>query len=417
MTIGQRFVAALVAFGAALVPCPGHATTGAGPLSASELKQIDSIVGSRKQIVFGEDAHRLPSINRLVAQLFRQLVETQNVRVLVFESAWGVEDALADFMSSERTALSGREPFFLNAFASPETAGLLVWIRDWNRAHPQDKVRISGFQPEQPVTDFSALQAGLKANGSQLEAIGTACGFADQYKTDIDYIVAISSGGADAPLQTGAARLACAAAIDELREAMPLQKGAARELALHAYSLSYYVQSVAAAFDEKPDLTLSERSAAMGRDYDAVDAARLHVFDELLKTRYGGMKTFFWMHNWHAARHASEIETVSTLGFGIPKGTISFGERLHQRDGRTVAYLGTVVPCPATGGCTEPAGGVETVLKTRFGDAPAIIRLAKTHDPAFSKPSNLMSNSNKMELRDVVLARQFDGLIYLPAEK
>ena len=132
----RNIFAAIAAAGSApcdgkLRPSPTHR------LSPDDLKQVDAIVGSRKMILFGEDAHRLPSIQRAVAQTFRHLVETKHVRLLVFESAWGVEDVLSDFMASDRTTFSGREPFFLNAFASPETAGLLVWIRDWNRAHPE----------------------------------------------------------------------------------------------------------------------------------------------------------------------------------------------------------------------------------------------------------------------------------------
>ena len=211
--------------------------------------------------------------------------------------------------------------------------------------------------------------------------------------------------------------MTCAAAIDTFGKALPLPKTTStREVALHLYSLRYYVGSVAAEFDEKPSPTLIERSAALGRAYDAVDTARLHIFDELTKTRYAGLKAFFWMHNWHAARHASEIDTLNTLGFGIPTGTISFGERLGRREGGGVAVLGSVVPCPATGGCTEPTGGVEATLKARYGDKPTVVSLAGSHDTAMTTPTTLLSNSNKMALRNVVLTRQFDGA-YLSADR
>ena len=404
-------LAALLLFTVAAAPAPD-------PLSARDLRQVDRIVGATPLIILGEDSHRLPSIHRLAGQMFRHLVEKRAVRLLVFESAWGVEDALTGFMASDRTTLTGAEPFFLNAFASPETAALLVWIRQWNRAHPHDPVRIAGFQPEQPVTDYRALLAGAPSQAGAVGSAGSACGFSKGFASDLDYIVALSKDAADAPLHSPQARAACQAALATLHAALPPSgTGAERETALHLFSLRYYIGSVAASADGPANPTLPERSAALGRDYNAVDAARLHVLDELAVTRYAGLKALFWMHDWHAARHASEIATLNTLGFGIPRGTTSFGERLAAREGRRAVVLGTAVPCPAAGGCTDPADGIEVALATRYGAAPAVIALARSGERLFTTPATLLSNSNRMTLGNMVPARQFDALIYLPVEK
>ena len=130
------------------------------PAASQPLDRFGAIVGDASTVVYGEDSHGMQSIHEFVPQAFEYLVEKKGFRVFVFEVQWGVTEGLADFMASDRTELGSEESYWLNgAFASKPIAGMLVWIRDWNRRHPNDQIQIVGYQPEQPVTDFKAVFA------------------------------------------------------------------------------------------------------------------------------------------------------------------------------------------------------------------------------------------------------------------
>lgn len=369
--------------------------------------------------------------------MFRFLAEEKGYRVILLEVAWGIDEGFADFMKSDRKELQPDEQFFLNAFNSKETVQLVYWIRDFNRQHPNDPIRLAGFQPEQPVTDFNALwrftSRSAKFAGADLKGKTAACmASTGEYKTNIEFISFTSKRRRSGQLTyTTAERTACNLGLDDVASFIEQNKkeliaksshNDCREAQAHLLSLKTYLNTISRVADagyEKKPLTPEEQKELGHEGYEEDDKARAEIFQTLYDTRYKGKRIMLWMHNWHAMKHADEVDVV---GEGpIPRGTVSVGERLAQIYGKKLVTIGSLVPCKQP--CKEPPR--EDSLETRFaaalGAGSAIINLK---NPALQyrqlpldMPRSLQAYVNKMYLLGVILDRQFDGIYYLSESK
>ncbi len=159
-----------------------------------DLSPLDRIVGDHPIVVFGEDSHGMAAEHSFVRQAFERLAERKHFRVFVFEAQWGLGDVFKDFMASDRTSFTPVEQFFLDgAFVSDDTLKMMIWIRDFNRKHPSDPILVSGFQPEQPVTDlhaaFAFFRRAVPKDADVLVASLASCRAGDtQYTADLDFL-------------------------------------------------------------------------------------------------------------------------------------------------------------------------------------------------------------------------------------
>jgi erythromycin esterase-like protein len=400
-----------------------------------DLAVVDRIVGAHQVLVFGEDSHEMAAEHDAVRQIFEHLATTKGFRLLVFESQWGVEDKLRDFMASDRTTLTDEERFFLDgAFASKSTAELLVWIRNFNRTHPKDQIRIAGFQPEQPVTDFQAVWAFLaKASPERLErlqGLAAPCRAGDpKLKVDFDFMnEGFKRQKQKLPVFTAEERQACLTALASIRADLQGRRAAlaartspaeVEEAILHLDSFRYYVDGIRRIADEivaHPEAPFAQQTAWQHDAYQTGDANRMAVFRVLLKTRYAGRKAMFWMHNWHAAKHGSELGLSTPDSPGIPAGTTTIGERLASYFGPRLVAIASVVPCGKT--CAEPADSLEPAFAKLFGDRSAVVDL---HHPTPAERAALplhqrgsfFANFHGFGGGGLVLDRQFDGVLYI----
>src|SRR5262245_9428831 len=85
----------------ALAAAPAMAA-GDAAADAARMHELDAIVGDAPLVNFGESSHFMQGLHSFVAQAFRHLAEEKGFRVLVFESAWGVDDAMQAFFASDR---------------------------------------------------------------------------------------------------------------------------------------------------------------------------------------------------------------------------------------------------------------------------------------------------------------------------
>ena len=60
--------------------------------SGAMLKKLDSIVGDASVVSFGEPSHGELDHHEFCCEMFKYLVLHRGFRVLVLESAWGVQD-------------------------------------------------------------------------------------------------------------------------------------------------------------------------------------------------------------------------------------------------------------------------------------------------------------------------------------
>lgn len=405
-------------------------------------QELDRIVGNARYVNFGEDSHFMIGVHEYAAQSFRYLAENKNFRVFVFESAWGIEHHFRDFMNSDRTSVTPEESFFLNAFGSKATIEMLVWIRQWNRKNPSDQIRIAGYQPEQPVTDFNFLWdfAGKsdKFTGAGLKTKSAACrAGTGEFKTNIEFISATSKRRrAGQPTYTAEERAACNQAIDHIENFInnnkkelvrKNSKNALLEAGAHLKSLRTYLNTLTFTLDQgiiNKNPTLEEQKALTKRIYEEGDKARFEIFEILRRTRYGNKKIFFWMHNWHAMKHSDEIEAFGKTEKegSMPAGTVSMGMRMAQKYGKKLIVIGNIVPRAVCKNprCEPPpvrADSLETRFFEHFGAGSALVDLRKPSKAdmvlPLTVPGSLYADLNQGHFANVVLKRQFDAIYYL----
>lgn len=390
------------------------------PPAGLDMAAFDRLVGQRDVVIMGEDSHGTKDVHQLIPALFEHLVVEKGFRLFVFESAWGIDDALQGFIDSDRTSVDGDEAFFLNAFNSQPTVDMLIWIRNWNRQHPDDKVMIAGYQPEQPFTDIAAVRAFTAAHApgktAEVEAALAPCKIGEPiYKSNLDFIIGMNNRRRKDKLPSFNAdeRKAC---VEGTLKAEKILAGigdrkAAQEVGLHLLSLRVYVDTLTAVVDNLMfgNLSLEQGQVQNAAMYTAGDKARFEIFEGLRETRYGQAKAFLWMHNWHGMKDTGEV------GFSGPAG-ISIGTRLAQRYGARLTSIGVITPCAAE--CKEPEGSVEPQFGARFGDTPAVIDFndrSAIKELDVATPGAVFPNLHGgFYFTNVVLKRQWDGVIYLP---
>ena len=430
--IGFLFYAALAV---ATMSTVSMAQTCPQYLTKEESAKLEKIVGNAHLVVFGEPSHGLTAVYCLNAEVFRNLVETKGFRVIVFESAWGMDDGYRDFMQSDRKELTGEESFLLNVFNGKPTLDLLFYIRDYNRKHPSDPVHVAGFQPEQPVTDARAISAYAShaaafSSFGLAEKTATCKVWGQEFNDDIAFIGYTSKRRRQQKLTiyTDEEREKCLKGITAVEQFLEANKSELigktslaqfREALLHVKSLRNYIGLLSAGLDDMithPNMTPEETLKAGHRVYELGDAARFEVFQTLRETRYQSQKVFFWMHDWHAARHSIEIEYPQQ----IPPGTTSVGSRMAQAYGNDLVVIGGIVGCPS---CKEnvPADAVEKKFSEMFDGKTVFVDLRKPSTAEeklpLDTPGSLWDQLYNDRLVKVVLDRQFNAVYYLPESK
>jgi erythromycin esterase-like protein len=421
----------------AVQPCNTQIPTEELPnYNISQFQELDAIVDIAQFVNFGESSHDLLEMHLVATRMFRYLVEAHGFRVLIFESAWGVGEAMNQFLASDRNEINAEESFFLNAFQSKPVIELLLWIRRFNRLNPDDHIRLGGYQPEQPVTDINAVWNTMAKSdnfsASTFRPLFDRCKAGSSiYKTDLDFIIYIAQLRKNGqPSFTKEQLSACNAGLDETETFLMkhqeelISKTSLTtfvEIQTHLFSFRSYLNILLVPVDTIfLNKNMSQADAfELGRFlYEEGDKARAQIFQTLYETRYKQSKTMFWMHNWHAMKNSPSV----SYSDNIPKGTVSLGTR-WARTYSTTQYvvIGSIVPCPR---CKTPVRG--DALEQRFaavlrqGSAIVNIRHATEsyqHSLALNISGSLLVQNDESHLFDVVLSEQFDAIFYISESK
>jgi erythromycin esterase-like protein len=374
----------------------------------------------------------MQAVHEMVPRVFRHLVEEKGFRVFVFEVQWEVATGLGEFLASDRTTLNGSDSYWLNgAFASQPIADMLVWIRIWNNEHPDDPINVAGYQPENPVSDMRGLLPYIARvagkDAERLTAGIAACRAQDKaYVTDLDFVIAQGQRSRQGlPNYTEEERASCLDGLNTIRHYLDENsariagsvKPEERILAdVRLISLTAYVGVIRQAIDVwsiASDADPKVQSMLQGVVYGQGDEARFEIYRRLRDLRFPNEKVFHWMHNWHAFRAASATGNLPGE-IGIPRSTVSIGQRIAAEPGRDVRILLNVVPCGET--CQEPKGSLEADIAKVLGNEAALVSLAPDGPlgDISRRSGELYANHHKMGFAGVVLRDQADGLLYLP---
>lgn len=389
-------------------------------------------IGESPVAAFGECSHFTQALHDYANDLFRYLAEKKGFRVFMLESAWAANDYLSEFIASDQPAIDGWMNFYLNAFGSARTEQTLLYIREFNKKHPDDPIAIAGMQPEQPWTDYRELKATLAGAGLELPADIRASVerivFANRaFEHDIDVIayhggmarrkerilaegdpsgLATALDGIDAFLENNKAVITGKVTPAAFEEAK------LRVLGLRFYGLNVLPMRDFFAFNADPDPDLVTK---LGHDgYETGDRYRFEIIKTQRETRFAGKKIFIWMHSWHAAKASESINC--TIAGQPPLGTTSLGTRLFHEYGPGYRVVASVVAAP--GSYVYPPGVVtiDNAFKKVFGAKAAYIDIRRPGHEALPLDRELpqYSHIDNEYGGGIVLKDQFDGIAYFP---
>jgi erythromycin esterase-like protein len=346
-------------------------------------------------------------------------------------------------MNSDRTIVTAEESFYLNAFNSKAIVEMLVWIREWNRKNPNDQIKITGYQPEQPVTDFNNLwrfaEKSEKFTAADLKTKAAVCrAGTGEFKTNIEFISAGSKRRRSGqPTYTVEERASCNQAINTIESFIEQNKkeliqknsrNAYLEAGANLKSLRTYLNTLTDTIDQltfNKNASLEEQRALQKKVYQEGDKTRFEIFEILRETRFKNKKIFFWMHNWHAMKYSSEVDAFGRTekDASLPPETISIGMRMAQAYGKQLVVIGNIVPKAVCNPprCAPPPpvrdDSLETKFAAQFGNGSALVNLMKPTEAEKSLPlavpGSLYADLHQGHFTNVVLKRQFDAVYYL----
>ena len=437
--VHRRCAVLLSAFAlAALAPAGDSVAQRCEPSSlAPEMRVvIDEVIGDASVISLAESSHFLEEFHRFGVEAFKYMVEEHGVRLFVLETMWAIEENIMAYIDSEATEIPRHQALYLNAFGSDQMKALLLWIRAWNRAHPDDPVIVSGYQPEQPVTDATAIKAFFASSAIEIptwaaNVLEKYPFFNGEHRTDLDSIV-FSSGRyrAGELIYTPQQRLEILDALIAIEDVVLANRtrlvaevgnDAIRELEMHVLSLRTSIDTLTYSMDlgntlSKDDPEFAARqNEASSAVYRIGDMVRAKIFFTLRETRHRNRRAVIWMHNWHAAKRAERLEVVGTAeSGGMQRGTASFGSRVFRVLGDDYVVIASLTRC---GTCEiDRSDSLEDAFHARFGEDTAIVNLSAAGDleETVTTPGTAYAQNHNMLFRNLVLSEQFDAVVYFP---
>ncbi|QDQ15829.1 erythromycin esterase family protein [Streptomyces spectabilis] len=151
---------------------PGQQRVNDGPLSGAALDALAEALAAEATIVgIGESTRFSRETFGIRDQLFRRLVRQHGFRALAVQDS---ADVAADLDGYVRGGAGSAEAALAGAWRpwrTVETAEALDWIREFNRDHPDDPVRVFGVKPAQARSDdYDAVLGHVRATAPELLA-------------------------------------------------------------------------------------------------------------------------------------------------------------------------------------------------------------------------------------------------------
>lgn len=252
-------------------------------LPTGDLAGLFRAVGDARIVGLGESFHTSGGFYRAKERVIRALVEERGFRAFALETPWSAAGILNQYVQT----CSGSAATAVNASMFPVWAGeamrdLAVWMCEWNRRNPNQRVVAFGFDVQQPNDDFIVLDAFLRS--TQLD-VPEAVEAIDQC-----YVHRVDAPRPDR-IESCLAALAALRGFFESRErelinerSLPvLEELRIRELGLRAWQ--------------------EQISLPSPRNSEARDAAMAEVFEYQRDRLARGAKAIVWAHNAHITRH------------------------------------------------------------------------------------------------------------------
>lgn len=279
-------------------------------LPTTDLEPLGRLVGERSLVLLGESFHTSGGYSASRARVIRYLVEHKGFRVVSFEGPWlNAEKTRRYVENGEGTISAAMAGLSFYPWRNFETRALIEWLREFNVAHPTDKVRFFGADSQQGDADAIALRSFLDQSGSRGQALKEETRLCAQAKLDTvdlwykdEEELAFTRGTQPFPVERHERCLAAISAIeafirDNRAALMSMGDETIRLAEISLVTLRYNQLSI----------------YLMGRSWIAAYEHRDHgwalAFQMLLALRAPGAKAVMWAHNGHIARKSVELRS------------------------------------------------------------------------------------------------------------
>jgi erythromycin esterase-like protein len=273
------------------------------PFSTIEAGQFDFLAERLDEVTilgYGEDTHGTAEFTELARELFLYLVAQHGFRTLIIEDSFGPARRMDDYIqggpgTAQDALWNGNWRYYTAEFVT-----LLDALRTYNRAHPDDPVRIYGPEMQYVDTDAHYLASYLEEQGEDFD-LGSLTEFSTIWN-------ALPPGQlTDHFLLTAKLELRFKENREKWRDADPL---AYDYVAQHLEVIRQYLTAHYQSYGQRKH-----------------DLRELYMFQNIqwIAERSPGGRAMFWAHNTHV--HDGLVNyTADAVGHHLRK---EYGERYY----------------------------------------------------------------------------------------
>lgn len=366
-------------------------------LPPDDLAPLDALIGDAQFIGLGESVHTSGGFYAFKRRMIEHLVRDRGIRVLAFESWRSPAQVLDRYLQvCDRPARDVLETSLFQEYADDHMLALVEFLCAFNLAHPDDPVRVFGFDMQQPEHDVVELGAFLEraapADAPHLLSGISACQRSQE---------AIN---APYPAQELEACTAGLGVIDEY-------------LANHGAELKAVTDPTSVRFAEIAAMSFRAwqlMSSAMWTDlslaFSVRDLAMHRIFAALRDVEFPGQRGIIWAHNYHLMTNHRALPAG-------PAAATTFGSELRDEIGDAyvaIALAGYDVEInwPEFGvGPIEPAVARSLVVELRALAQPYLI--VDPSAPLVGTDARPIRDPESYGDGELVLGNHYDAMVYV----
>ena len=372
-------------------------------LPADDLEPLRRVIANARFVGLGESIHTSGGYYQMKDRVVRFLVQNMGFRAFGIEGPWRRTDLVNAYVQTcEGTPQEAQKPLF-QVFQSAEVGAMLQWMCEWNRAHPEDRIQLYGFDVQfQTAQDIQALRAflqrlGIGADDPRFAGFRACDGMDETFIPNRPYPAASYQPCNEA--------LTAVASLFDSREEEIVAQTSKEDFAWARIALVSQQ-----AWQEKIFFLFTSSF----RSNSARDRGMAYVAQAIHSLRFPHARTALWAHNSHVAKGGD----ASTVRFNS-MGTFLDADLGLQYTNFALASFQTSIDWFIEG---EPGGcdsflpfvprPIETYLMNR-GQGSALLadlRAQGGHAPFLEEGARYGIGG----LRNLILGNHFDAILFLP---
>ena len=393
------------------LPARIYALDGISPtLEHDDLTPFRQMVGNTPVVALGESTHASLGFYQAKYRLIRYMVEEMGFRIVTFETPWLAALPATQFVESCEGGAHNAMRGFHQVWRDATVRSMLQWMCDYNKAHPNDKVKFYGMDIQEPWNSVPALDAFVSRSApgqiARVDPLRRCLGGSarnDSFFVSTEYRDLVEGR------RNFAAHDECLSGITDM-ESWISGNQSALQAATSATEVEEARLSLVAIKAMEDQLWIPDPGGYQGRDHGMAELTR-----RLHQLHAPGKKMIVWAWNWHIARRYEEVRGFNEdPEFVIPRqGARALGGFL------TDAYGASYMPIGLIGYQVGQAFGTQPPVQTNLlaierrlndlGKPYLLVDLRQPLPDTIAVPGRTYRVSQ--EWADPY--RQYDGLIFL----